>query len=42
MNLLLDTNALLWWLNDSDRLGAQARDALATPRNQVYVSAASG
>jgi len=41
MNLLLDTNALLWWLEDSPRLGRAARDAIAEPENQVYVSAAS-
>ena len=38
MKLLLDTNVLLWWLDDAPRLGAKARDAIATPRNVVYVS----
>ncbi len=41
MNLLLDTDALIWWLADSDRLGQRARSAIADPRNVVYVSAAS-
>lgn len=41
MRVLLDTHALIWWLNDSERLGSSARDILAEPLNQVYVSAAS-
>ena len=41
MNVLLDTNAPLWWLADSDRLGQPARAVLADPSNTVYVSAAS-
>ena len=41
MKLLLDTNALLWWLAGSDRLGRRARAAIASPGNSVYVSAAS-
>jgi PIN domain nuclease of toxin-antitoxin system len=40
MRLLLDTNALLWWLAD-DGLGTQARDAIADPENFVAVSAVS-
>ena len=40
MRLLLDTNALLWWLAD-EGLGAQAREAIADPANLVAVSAAS-
>ncbi|MBM4143487.1 MAG: type II toxin-antitoxin system VapC family toxin [Lentisphaerae bacterium] len=39
MKLLLDTNVLLWWLDDAPRLGAEARDAIAAPRSIVYVSA---
>jgi PIN domain nuclease of toxin-antitoxin system len=41
VNVLLDTNALLWWLADSHRLGQPARAVLADPSNTVYVSAAS-
>ncbi len=41
MSLLLDTHVLLWWLEDSLRLGAAARDAIADPGAPVYVSAAS-
>jgi PIN domain nuclease of toxin-antitoxin system len=38
--LLLDTQALLWWLAD-EGLTAKARDAIADPANLVMVSAAS-
>lgn len=41
MDLLLDTQALLWWLLADPRLDRHARAAIAQPRNRVYVSAAS-
>lgn len=41
MRLLLDTHALLWWLEDAPKLGAGARDAIADSANEVWVSAAS-
>ena len=40
MNLLLDTNVLLWWFADSRRLTRQAREMIAASP-VVYVSAAS-
>ncbi len=40
MNLLLDTYVLLWWVEGSARLPAQARDAVAAA-SVVFVSAAS-
>jgi PIN domain nuclease of toxin-antitoxin system len=40
MRLLLDTNALLWWLADKG-LTDQAREAIADPGNLVAVSAVS-
>lgn len=40
MRLLLDTNALLWWLADED-LTTRAREAIADPVNLVTVSAVS-
>jgi PIN domain nuclease of toxin-antitoxin system len=40
VRLLLDTQALLWWLAD-DGLHPQALDAIADPANRVVVSAAS-
>lgn len=39
--LLLDTHALIWWLLDDVSLSPTARAALATPENQVFVSAVS-
>ena len=41
MNLLLDTNALLWWLAGSDRVAGEARAAIANPANTVHVSSVS-
>ena len=41
MRLLLDTHALLWWWTDDARLSSSARTAIANPRNDVFVSAAS-
>lgn len=39
--LLLDTHALLWWLDGDDRLSETARAAIADPARSVRVSAAS-
>lgn len=41
MRLLLDTQALLWWLADSPKLGRAARAAIGEGNNTVFVSAAS-
>mgnify|MGYP005663497079 CR=1 FL=1 len=38
MKLLLDTHALLWWLDDPNLLAEGARDAIAEPGNDVFVS----
>ena len=40
LRLLLDSHALLWWLDETE-LAAEARDAIAEPDNAVWVSAAS-
>ncbi|MCW2636631.1 MAG: PilT protein putative toxin of system [Blastococcus sp.] len=40
MKLLLDTHALLWWLDDDARLAQSAREAIAEAES-VAVSAAS-
>jgi PIN domain nuclease of toxin-antitoxin system len=40
MRLLLDTNALLWWLAN-EGLAGQASEAIADPANFVAVSAVS-
>lgn len=39
MNLLLDTHAVLWWLNDDPTLSEAARIAISDPENTVYLSA---
>ena len=41
MRLLLDTHALLWWLQDHPRLGREARRLIADPKSIIHVSAAS-
>lgn len=41
MRLLLDTHALLWWLDDNKALSAQAQGAIRDGRNVVFVSAAT-
>ena len=41
MRLLLDTHALLWWLDGDRRLSRTARSRLADEDNVVLVSAAS-
>jgi PIN domain nuclease of toxin-antitoxin system len=39
--LLLDANALLWWLADDPGLASAAREAIADPTTDVLVSAAT-
>lgn len=41
MKLLLDTNVLLWWWANTNRIGPQARDAISDGANEVFVSPAS-
>lgn len=41
MNLLLDTQTLLWWRAGSRRLGPRARQAIESGASAVCVSAAS-
>lgn len=41
MKLLLDTNALLWWLSDSPRLNVEARALIGDPDHEIVVSAVS-
>jgi PIN domain nuclease of toxin-antitoxin system len=41
MKLLLDTQALIWWLNDDPKLGNRARSLIADNRNQVLISVVS-
>lgn len=41
MNLLLDTNVLLWWLDGADRLSDAAVDSISDEENDIAVSAAT-
>lgn len=41
MNLLLDTHVALWAIADDPRLSASAREAIASPRNTVWISVVS-
>lgn len=41
MKLLLDTQAFLWSISAPERLGAHARRAIQSGRNEVFVSAVS-
>lgn len=41
MRILLDTHALLWWLDGDRRLPKSLRAAIADEANAIYVSAAS-
>ena len=40
-SLLLDTHALLWWLDGDERLSPDAREAIADSSNLVMVSPAT-
>ena len=42
MNLLLDTHALIWFLEDDPKLSAAARTAIEEPANERWVSIATG
>ena len=42
MRLLLDTHALIWFLEDDAKLSATARKAIEEPANERWVSMASG
>jgi PIN domain nuclease of toxin-antitoxin system len=41
LRLLLDTHALLWWLDGDRRLSMKVRRAIANQSNTIFVSAAS-
>ncbi len=41
MSWLLDTHALLWWLFDDPKLSSIARDVIADPQNEIFVSSAT-
>jgi PIN domain nuclease of toxin-antitoxin system len=41
MRLLLDTHTFLWWINNDPLLSDSARNAIATERNECFLSLAS-
>lgn len=41
MKVLLDTNALIWWLSDDPRLGQRAKQAIAAQDTELLVSVVS-
>jgi PIN domain nuclease of toxin-antitoxin system len=41
VKFIVDTHALIWWLNDRPVLSARARSTLANPRNEIVISAVS-
>ena len=41
MNLLLDTHVALWAITDSPKLPPKARELIASPKTNVWISAAS-
>jgi PIN domain nuclease of toxin-antitoxin system len=41
MQLLLDTHAFLWWVEDASDLSGRARRAIADPRHECWLSLAS-
>ena len=41
MNILVDTHVLIWWLNDTKRLGRNASAMLSDPANALWMSAVS-
>jgi len=42
MKVLLDTHTFLWWIADSPRLSARAREVIRDSNNELLFSAASG
>ncbi len=41
MKILLDTNALIWWLRDDPKLGPKAKQIIADKDSEVLVSVIS-
>ena len=42
MKALLDTHTFLWWITNDPRLSESARQIVADPGNELFLSAASG
>ena len=41
MKLLLDTHAVIWWVDHDELLSESAHEAIADPQNELFISAAS-
>lgn len=41
MQILLDTNAFLWWVTDDPKLSDTARSIISNPENPIFFSVAS-
>lgn len=41
MQVLLDTNAFLWWVTDDGKLSAAARSVISNPENLIFFSVVS-
>ncbi|HJT87487.1 MAG TPA: type II toxin-antitoxin system VapC family toxin [Bryobacteraceae bacterium] len=41
MNLLLDTHAVIWWLQDNKKLGPRTRRTMLHHGTEVFISSAS-
>ena len=41
MKLLLDTHAVIWWVDHDQLLSESAHEAIADPQNELLISAAS-
>jgi len=42
VRILLDTHTFLWWTNNSPQLSKNAREIIANPESELFLSAASG
>ncbi len=41
MNLLLDTHAFIWFMEDNPFLSSKAKQAIENPENEIFISVAS-
>ncbi len=42
MDVLLDTHALVWWMEDASRLSRRAATVIGNTANRIFISAAVG
>jgi PIN domain nuclease of toxin-antitoxin system len=40
LEILADTHALVWWMEDASRLSANAAQLIRDPENRIFISAA--